>query len=498
MKRGERARIIALAGSGKTWTVSRGAAGMPAGTAYLAFGKRDATDLQRKVPPGVEARTTHSLGYGALQRAWGRGRLPVHEDRFAKLRLIWGPTLEPIAERRRQPPPYGPIARLWDLARAGYPDADPTDPATARDLADLHGINLNGWEAPIMDGWTTRAMDAQDWRRYGVDFADMLYLPLAEGLEVAPRPGIVADEAQDWAPVQIALAKRALADGGPCIAVGDPNQAIYAWRGAASDSMDKLAAELGLTRDYPLTVSWRCPVRVAKLAQRLVPAFEARPGAPEGSVRVVADPLAELAPGDLALSRTNAPLLKGALRLIRNGVAARVLGTQGLAEGLLRLMATLERDHGARWPSDLAEAANAWLSAEEARLARHRFAANALADAEDRAACLVAAAEGARTLRDVADRIRSLVVDGEAKDADARAVTFSSVHRAKGAEARHVAILAPENMPHPRSAPESPIYQEDKIAYVAVTRSLDRLTFQGQLPGFWGELSVSEDGDVQV
>jgi DNA helicase-2/ATP-dependent DNA helicase PcrA len=58
-------------------------------------------------------------------------------------------------------------------------------------------------------------------------------------------------------------------------------------------------------------------------------------------------------------------------------------------------------------------------------------------------------------------------------------VVFSSVHRAKGLEAKRVYILSPELMPHKMATKPWELEQERNIEYVAITRTLSELVYVG-------------------
>jgi DNA helicase-2/ATP-dependent DNA helicase PcrA len=85
---------------------------------------------------------------------------------------------------------------------------------------------------------------------------------------------VLLDEYQDTSSVQIAFLSR-LFRGVPVTAVGDPNQAIYGWRGASASSMNitqffaGYAPEQGERPVYPLSKSWRNPEVVLRAANRV-------------------------------------------------------------------------------------------------------------------------------------------------------------------------------------------------------------------------------------
>ena len=56
-------------------------------------------------------------------------------------------------------------------------------------------------------------------------------------------------------------------------------------------------------------------------------------------------------------------------------------------------------------------------------------------------------------------------------------IVFCTIHKAKGLEAKNIFILNPELLPHPMAKRDWQIEQEMNLKYVAITRSLDTLTW---------------------
>ncbi|WP_298088856.1 ATP-dependent DNA helicase [uncultured Corynebacterium sp.] len=110
---------------------------------------------------------------------------------------------------------------------------------------------------------------------------------------------IMLDEYQDTSHAQRVLL-RALFAGSAVTAVGDPMQAIYEWRGATSENLNRFVTDFprpdgSPARKLQLTTSWRNPADVLELANdvsdrafeggpRTVEALEPRPGADAGEV----------------------------------------------------------------------------------------------------------------------------------------------------------------------------------------------------------------------
>ena len=126
----------------------------------------------------------------------------------------------------------------------------------------------------IADGYAERkrAMAA-------VDYADLLVLT-ARLLDEHPRVRarlaeayrwILVDELHDTNPVQARLVEAIAGEGGNLVAVADPDQSIYSWRGADPEVVERFAAVEG-TRVFPLQTNYRSTPEVVALAQATLPA----------------------------------------------------------------------------------------------------------------------------------------------------------------------------------------------------------------------------------
>ena len=235
------------------------------------------------------------------------------------------------------------------------------------------------------------------------------------------------------------------------ICVGDPNQAIYAWRGASIDAMELLIDEWDAVT-LPLSVCYRCPRAVVALAQRTVPAIEVAPGAPEGEVvrRAPPESVDALHDEDVVLCRNNAPLVALAYRLIAGGRGVRVLGRE-IGTGLQKLVKRLQPTS----LEDLLVQLNEHVAREIERREKTERSTQSI---QDRAECLRTFIRNSDSLDDLCTQI-----DRRFGGAEGR-LTLSTVHKAKGAEWPQVAILAP-----------SLLNAEPNLRYVAYTRAQKRL-----------------------
>jgi len=244
--------------------------------------------------------------------------------------------------------------------------------------------------------------------------------------------------------------------------VGDSRQAIYGFAGADVNSMAKLKAMLNGT-ELPLSVNYRCSQAVIREAQALVPRIEACDTAPVGSVQTLQQDelLHRAADGDFVLCRTSAPLVSEAMRFIRHGRKAAILG-RDIGKGLKVVIKKL--GNLCDTVSSAHSALDAWYAAQLARLTKGRRESQ-IAILTDKRDTILALFEQAQTLADTLNLIDRIFSDSM------RGVTFSTVHKAKGLEADNVFILRPDLMPHPMAKRDWARVQESNLKYVAITRA---------------------------
>jgi DNA helicase-2/ATP-dependent DNA helicase PcrA len=80
---------------------------------------------------------------------------------------------------------------------------------------------------------------------------------------------VLLDEYQDTSVVQARLLA-SLYGGHPVMAVGDPNQSIYGWRGASASNLEDFEGAFGARQRFALSTSWRNGTRILEAANTLV------------------------------------------------------------------------------------------------------------------------------------------------------------------------------------------------------------------------------------
>jgi len=190
------------------------------------------------------------------------------EDQADLVRLVRDERLADLSERPSLPAPSALAGMFGLAAEGGRPIEDVVLESNPR-LADRLELIL-----AVGRGYAERKRDMG-----AVDYADLLVL--AEGVLgagdaaarrlVAPIRFVLVDELHDASPIQCRLAEALAAAGGNLMAVADPDQSIYAWRGADPQAVARFAEVPG-TRVFPLQTNYRSAAEVVALAQACLPA----------------------------------------------------------------------------------------------------------------------------------------------------------------------------------------------------------------------------------
>lgn len=441
--------VLARAGSGKTSTIVEALKHVPQGESALlvAFNKSIAQELGGRAPKGVEVMTLHSYGLRAVKARNPRCRIDNDKTKVVASALFGGEAKYFGAALGKA------VSVAKNLLLATEPEVDAVLDAFQIDVpGPATQAARNRFVAAVVEVLhkSANGLDL-------VDFDDMIWLPVRLGLPQQKFDRVFIDETQDLNPCQIALALGCVKPAGRIVAVGDDRQAIYGFRGADKNAIGRVVASLG-AKTLPLSITYRCPKAVVRLANAIVPDLQPAPTAPEGVVEemewVKVAPL--LAPGTFVISRTNAPLVREMLCLVRQGKRATMLG-RDFASGL----AGLVRKSKASSLLELRHWLDRWEERETARLeAQDRDPG----PVRDRADTLRALMRGAETVAEVLSTIDNYFADNAAKDA----VVFASTHKAKGLEADRVVLMADTY----RAGRNT---EEDNLWYVAVTRARSHL-----------------------
>lgn len=498
--------VKALAGTGKTTTLVEGAgpalgqalsklvpspqqkavwdamwlsAGHITTACFCAFNRSIADELKTRVPAGCDAMTLHSMGYKAVRNTFGNLKRP---DGRRVENIISEITSTDIWElRRHHTELLKGTAKLVSLCKMNLVESSATDYALD-DLCSHYEIELNGNRRKVFDlvpKILDRCLDVVE-DGY-IDFDDMVWLPVVLDLSVTVYDLLMVDEAQDLNRCQQALARKA---SRRLVLCGDPNQAIYGFAGADSESMNRMEQEL-MDSDrgcivLPLTETRRCGKAIVAEAQKIVPDFTAHESNCEGAIsgapykalgRNGAAGWHELtSDGDMVLCRVNAPLVSQCFAFLKQGRKANIRG-RDIGTGLISTINRMKaNDIG-----ELVQKLSDWHQRESQKEAKKRNPNEArLIALQDRYDCLECFIEDAETITDVIAKIEAIFTDK-----DQTGIQLSSIHKAKGLEADRVFLLQPEGatMPHPMARSKWQREQESNLLYVALTRAIRELVF---------------------
>jgi len=426
-KRNSNLVIEALAGSGKSTVITElcNRINPRRRVCVSAFNTSTRDELKGRIRlPNVSVNTFHQIGFYAVRSNWG----PVEIDKDRQRNLI-----RSIIPGGKQTPDgaLGDLVKLVSMAMARLAQTD----QDFEDIMDTYECAPRAFEdrGHYVD-WAKRVLSASREKDGTVSFDDMIYLPVASNWSLKLYDDVLVDEAQDCNPAQLELLKRSVKPTtGRLIAVGDSHQAIYGFRGADSNTMDMLIADLTADK-LPLSVCYRCPTAVVDLAKNIVPEFEAAPNAIEGEVSIVEEPqfIKGVRAGDLVVSRSNAALARCLMSFIRAGKRCFIMG-KDLGIGINAFIDKI----GGLTVIEFTELLTSYVEQEAKRLvaAKKEDQVEALFDKVE---MIHALAEGLTTVGQLQARIRDLFGDSTTAK---NAITLSSVHKAKGLEFDRVWML---------------------------------------------------------
>jgi superfamily I DNA/RNA helicase len=458
--------ISALAGAAKTSTLVLLAQAMPAqSTLCLAFNKKIAEEMATRMPGHVTCSTLSSLGYSAWRSFLSR-KLIVKDGKTYFAIKAWLEEAFSGAELEDAWNSYDDLKQAISVAKSiGYVPAAAERPSlrtlvSEEDFLASLAFEPSDWEFECITSILTSSIAAGF--SGVIDFDDMLYLPTLCTSATFNRAAVVMiDEAQDLSPLNHAMLAKLLGTRSRLIAVGDPNQSIYAFRGADTSSMPKLEARFNMV-SLSLTTSFRCATSIVKEAQWRAPAMRAAENAPAGQVTY----LTTWTPSDLSspavvICRNNAPLFSLAIKFLAAGYHPTIAG-KDIAAGLRKTLSKLGS------PSMTIDEARVALELwREEQLAKKRNSSKVA----DMFECLsVFLAPPAKTLEHALLKLEQVFnTTGP--------INLMTIHKSKGLEFPVVHILDSALIKVIDSNTGKQNVQEANLLYVAQTRAKTRLTY---------------------
>ncbi|MEO6564815.1 MAG: ATP-dependent helicase [Casimicrobiaceae bacterium] len=461
--------VEAVAGSGKTTTIVKLLDLLPKDITvlFVAFNKTIVAELRRRVPKNIRVATLNSLGYSFIRKL--EEFIEMDGDKVSGiLNEFWSISKNDVHDpivRSQNRIKRAAMRKLVGLVKNTLTDYN--DGGTVLQLISRYRIDMDEQMEQEVIERLSYVMESNNNNLEYVDFDDQIYLPVVSSRlknKFDQFDFILGDEVQDWNAANIQLLLKCLAPGGRMLAVGDRFQSIHAFRGADANAIPHIIEALD-AKTLPLSISYRCPSSHVARVQHLVPHIEAAEGALEGVIEVLKyeEMLDNVREGDMVVCRTNAPLVKPAFETIRRGKKAIIRG-KDIGRELVNFVDRFQCDELSRLEVVMAE----FTEHEMERYLRQNKEMQAEA-AKERFETIVEVAKECKSVEELVTKLLTLFSD------DNIGVVYSSMHRAKGLEARNVYQYKPELVPHPKAKTEEDLQQERNLFYVAGTRSLENL-----------------------
>lgn len=481
--------VEAVAGSGKTFMLKQASKVIDSKSClFLAFNKHIQMELKSKLPKHFDVRTVNALGYH-LWRREQNGICEIDKNKTDRLieeyikrctqkHLIFkfrgvirkmvtfakGAGIVP-RERKDLEGFYPDVDGVWEqiIEKHGIDDKIDEIARTAKDYQQSYDMCFDFIVT------ATRAILNMSLNEDNViDFDDQIYLPVIHQLAVPKFEWVLVDECQDLSPLQLELIKLCCNENSTVFGVGDPEQAIYYFRGADEHSIQKFKEHFKCTT-LPLPITYRCPNKVVELAQQVNPKILKWEEAKDGTVQSLRSDyrVENFKQGQTILCRYNAPLLDMAVRIMKEGYQFQFEGRDFCNE-LLQLVDTFRSVTIAQFEHDL----GAWKDKKKRKLQEKQkeYEMQSILDKYESLVVLSQQLGKNKELKDLKQLIRKYFYGGYG-------VKLSSIHKAKGLEAETIYFLDRDKLPSSRAAQPWELQAEDNLIYVGLTRSKNNLFF---------------------
>jgi len=480
--------VISAAGSGKTRLITQGIYNLheqgadTTKMAYTVFGRDNQKEAYNKLMfSGCNVVTTHVLGKQSLEKHYGKRfnqyNGGLDED---KVRSIIYQELAKIGQDFGGWFPYA-VNQVINTIKTAL--KEPKE-GLINEIVNTHNVMIPQ-NFKTMDGRINLAefyttikkvfkLSLQDTNT--IDFVDMIAMPFYNQVPLIQYNIMWGDEFQDWSGAQAWLFSNSLVPGGQMGVVGDPNQAIYTWRGAGQDIMNRVIDENGLTT-FNMPLTYRVPQAGVAYINQLLPwiPFEAREEAIEGEVHEDCDPFelfSNAEGGQVFLARTNSVLTKAYFELLARGKRAVLLG-RALSPGFESMCKRLSSKLNFNTHQGLVEfktLVNTYYDKEVSILTVNGYT-KSLVVLKDDMTTLETILSHSRDLSQLWDTLRAMSTN----DPQAYHVILATIHKFKGKEADDIILLNRSGIPHELSQTREQLEEENRVLYVALSRFKRRL-----------------------
>ncbi len=459
---------IAVAGSSKTTTAvkSMDEINPMLAVRFNCFGKAIQTELSEKIKHlhNAEASTYNALGWGICRKRWGYIKLTKDKtDQIFKYKVMNLANNGSEEDKKTYYKLRYMMSKVVGLCK-GFACL-----STTSAMQKLEWL-IDHYALDIKDIDQFKVLFASVYEHVinevkMMDFDDQLFMPIRYGLAIPKTDVLIVDEWQDTNLIQYEIVKRSIGTQGRILAIGDPDQSIYGFRGTAPDIVDIFIDDFGATR-LPLYICYRCPVAAVRNAQQFVPHIEPWSSAKPGLVATISyDEYRKLvSEDDMILCRCTAPLIKSCLKFLAEGRAAYVKGRE-VAENLTNLV-----ERASKYVLNLDSAKFLDMFHQyvtETKEEYERFnRETAIQLLEDQVESIDAMIVGTKTVQDLIDKINSLFSEG-----DRKGLCHMTIHKSKGLETTATGSVFSLPYKVRKQKRDWQIQEEERLCYVEATRT---------------------------
>ena len=261
--------VAAGPGAGKTRTLTRRIAWLveacdvdPGTITAVTFTRRAATEMRQRLQPllgeaaeRMRVGTFHQIAVDALRELEGDETTPILLDSLEARGLISDVIAESGGGRDGQARSVQEQISRWKAAGIRAGDLPPDE-----ELAAIYG----GYEERLI------AWGACDYDDLLLRWADRLRGDTTVAVQRARCRWLLVDEFQDVNAVQYRLVRALAGDGEGLFVIGDPDQAIYGFRGADPGFFHRLRTDFPAAVDVLLETNYRSATGIARAATELL------------------------------------------------------------------------------------------------------------------------------------------------------------------------------------------------------------------------------------
>lgn len=515
--------VSAVAGSGKTTTLLELLKQIPSNKTvlFMAFNRAIAQELEKRAPsaPNIEIRTVYAFGNYCLllDKAERIVNFYKYNNMFkAILNYLESKQIQLVEKYNFGKAEFKSIEKIRKILNECIAQDDEfnIDEFTANviDICDLGRLyNINKKQKKKLEEYAEHhnviikcneldialiLIELGVFYNIEFDFTDMIYLPNRLEVKIPTYDYVLIDEVQDLNICQTLIMKKAIANGGKFIAVGDPAQAIYGFSGADHEAFDNIK-KIPNTDLLPLSITYRCPSQIIDMVRPLNTQIQTYPGNDNG---LVIDKISynDIQDGDMILCRQTFPVVSLCMKYLSQGKAAYIIGSD-IGKSLINAIVKTKRKSEEYIMSNVM----ARLDLEYEHIVSKQMLVHNLTKSEaqnqtpsvsfkEKIEAIESIAGSLTNPDDVIAKIETMFSDDNKKG-----ICLSTIHKAKGLENDRIFILMPQLMPSKYAKKPWELLQEQNLKYVAYTRAKQTLGFINDYDAFSpGAINAIERGKV--